>query len=325
MNVTARDFLMIDQPLVLVSEIQRSGGSLMGQLFDGHPELFAHPGEIQIGGGADKLAWPELDLQAKPETWLAQLHEPHTDTYIKHGFQKPGQNKFAADESFPFRFDKKLQKRIFLDAVGRGATTQRQVLNAYFTSYFAALGDHAASGREKFVAGFTPRVNMVEKHRAGFFRDYPDGRMISLVRDPRSWWASTKSHNPERKRELGEALALWQASSAAVGELMRDRAGSFLPLIFEAIVGNPEPEMRKVARFLGIEFHPALLEPTYLGTPVLPNSTFQVKNKGIDKGAGARHAHLEPAELAVIEREALPHYRRLCDEAERFAEQHLPV
>ena len=36
-------------PLLMVSQIQRSGGSLMAQLFDGHPQLYAHPFEIQIG------------------------------------------------------------------------------------------------------------------------------------------------------------------------------------------------------------------------------------------------------------------------------------
>jgi len=36
----------VTSPLVLISQIQRSGGSLLSQLFDGHPEVHAHPHEL---------------------------------------------------------------------------------------------------------------------------------------------------------------------------------------------------------------------------------------------------------------------------------------
>ena len=39
----------VTSPLALISEIQRSGGSLLSQLFDGHPQVHAHPHELKIG------------------------------------------------------------------------------------------------------------------------------------------------------------------------------------------------------------------------------------------------------------------------------------
>ena len=39
----------VREPLVLISQIPRSGGTLLSQLFDGHPECHAHPGELEIG------------------------------------------------------------------------------------------------------------------------------------------------------------------------------------------------------------------------------------------------------------------------------------
>lgn len=38
-----------NQPLILISQIQRSGGTLLSQLFDGHPELYSNPAEITWG------------------------------------------------------------------------------------------------------------------------------------------------------------------------------------------------------------------------------------------------------------------------------------
>ena len=38
----------IDQPLILISQIQRSGGTLITQLFDSHKEIYAHPSELVL-------------------------------------------------------------------------------------------------------------------------------------------------------------------------------------------------------------------------------------------------------------------------------------
>jgi hypothetical protein len=39
----------LDAPLVLISQAQRSGGTLLSQLFDSHPAIAAHPHELSIG------------------------------------------------------------------------------------------------------------------------------------------------------------------------------------------------------------------------------------------------------------------------------------
>jgi hypothetical protein len=39
----------VTEPLALISQIQRSGGSMLSQLFDVHPEVHAHPHELKFG------------------------------------------------------------------------------------------------------------------------------------------------------------------------------------------------------------------------------------------------------------------------------------
>jgi len=73
--------------LALISQIQRSGGSLLSQLFDGHPEIYAHPDELKIGF-PEKYIWPKIDLNDTPENWFSILFE---DSVLKH-FRK-GYNK----------------------------------------------------------------------------------------------------------------------------------------------------------------------------------------------------------------------------------------
>jgi hypothetical protein len=38
----------VTEPLVLISQIQRSGGSMLSKLIDGHPQLHVHPSELKL-------------------------------------------------------------------------------------------------------------------------------------------------------------------------------------------------------------------------------------------------------------------------------------
>ena len=51
----------VRQPLVLISQVQRSGGTLLSQSLDDHPECFAHPNEL-TWGRPTKYRWPDVDL-----------------------------------------------------------------------------------------------------------------------------------------------------------------------------------------------------------------------------------------------------------------------
>ena len=46
-------------PLVLISQISRSGGTWLSQLFDHHPQVWTHPLELRFGQSR-KSDWPEL-------------------------------------------------------------------------------------------------------------------------------------------------------------------------------------------------------------------------------------------------------------------------
>src|SRR5207244_9486462 len=77
----------VREPLVLVSQIQRSGGTLLSQLFDGHPECHAHPHELTIGHPKSQI-WPELDL-ADPAGWYGILYEKYPQKHLRLGYAKP--------------------------------------------------------------------------------------------------------------------------------------------------------------------------------------------------------------------------------------------
>ena len=108
---------------------------------------------------------------------------------------------------------RKLQRAIFdacVEARRRRARARRA--RRYFTSYFNAwLDNHNLyTGPKKAVSGFTPRLAMELERVERFFAAYPDGLLVSIVRDPRGWYASARSHR-KYYADLEEAIGLWRA------------------------------------------------------------------------------------------------------------------
>jgi hypothetical protein len=284
----------VHEPLVLVSQIQRSGGTLLSQLFDGHPEVHAHPHELKIGHPRE-ANWPAIDV-ADPAGTFERLFEKKALTHLLEGYRKPGAREdetVGGYDVFPFVFLPRLQKAIF-DAQAADASTERDVLDAYFTSYFNAWLDNQNlyTGPKKAVTGFTPRLAMDPENRDRFFAAYPDGRLVAIVRDPQSWWASASRYSPRRFPDVEAALPLWRASTEAA---LDQRV---VAVTYERLIGQTEAVMAGLAERVGIAMSQLLLQPTFNGRPIRANSAEQVARHGVLGERERRPADPLVAELA---------------------------
>jgi hypothetical protein len=279
-RVRLEHLVTVREPLVLVSQVQRSGGTLLSQLFDGHPQVHAHPSEIYIGH-PKKWNWPVLDLAA-PDTWFETLYEVPVELHLREGYVKEKEARDAeGTEVYPFLFLPGLQREIF-DRRRPAEASERAVLDAYFTSYFNAWLDNQNlyAGPKRAVTGFTPRLAMEPGNAERFFSAYPDGTLISIVREPGGWYESARKYR-EYYEDVDEAIGLWAASvDAALGA--RERWGDrVLVLTYERLVLDTEAAMRLVAGRIGIDWSPVLLEPTFNGRPIRANSSERGQPHGI--------------------------------------------
>jgi sulfotransferase family protein len=292
----------VREPLVLVSQVQRSGGTLLSQLFDGHPECHAHPHELKIGYPR-KRHWPPLDLN-RPESWFEMLFESRSLRHLRRGYSKSPKRHQDHYDVFPFAFLPRLQKAIFDACVeGRAVSSERDVLDCYFTSYFNAwLDNHNLyTGPKRVVAGFTPRLAMKASNLERFFAAYPEGTLISIVRDPRAWYVSASNYLPELYADVEIALELWRLSAESAMEA-GDRYGErVLVLTYERLLEQPEATMARIAERIGITMSPQLLEPTFNGRPIRANSAYPVERYGIlPERAGAHRDSLDPERIERI-------------------------
>ena len=310
----------VRQPLLLISQVQRSGGTLLSQLLDAHPQLHAHPHELHIGYPREKRDWPDLDLKADPQEWFHRLRESHVDRSFLQGYRKYARKWFQYDdeqlETFPFLLIPSLQRRLFERCVNSWKVTrQRDVLDAYMTAYFNAWVDNRNlySGPKRYVTAFSARLAMKRATRKQLFTDYPDGRLVSIIREPRSWYGSALAYNSDRYGNPELSIRLWRDSADAMIDAKSRDGDSVYLITFERLLQDTEGTMRSLAEWMGIDWHPALGVPTFNGMPIKANSSFRTDRHGVLDAPLKRREGLTPHAEQTIERIAQDAYDRVLE------------
>lgn len=313
----------IAAPCVLISQAQRSGGSLLSQLFDGHPAIAAYPNELRFGF-VDQDLWPDIDPAKDAAGNFRSLFDLQLTRQMSRGYVKGGTQIFSKDKgefvdrnirSVRFFYVPLVHFAVFRQLFMRsGDRTGRSILDAFFAGFFNAWLDYQGRLEEKrWVTAFAPRFATIESNVSSFFASYPDGYLIQIVRDPRTWYPSAKNHRRAVLRGDGQddLLALWRESARSI-RTNRERYGDrLIVLTFEQLVGDTERTMRRIAATLGIAFDKVLLEPTFNGFPVKANSSFANEKGGVVAAPLSRAAALSDDERALIERECVPLYDAL--------------
>jgi len=267
-------------PLVLISQVQRSGGTLLSQLLDGHPAIAAHPQELKIGYPTE-IDWPPLDPSLGPDRNFRMVYEMNNIMLMKRGYTKGDHNP----DRRRFFLMPRVQSLLFhhLYDIAPPAS-RRDILDHFFTAYFNAWLNYQGDLEEKrWITAFWPRIAHHEIAVSEFFDSYPDGRLVHVIRDPKTWYPSAKGNKKSglADKTTEEILSAWCTSansmlrnSAAYGEKV-------IILRFEDLVSDTERTMRLLARELGIAYDPILSEPTFNGKSMRANSSFAVENSGM--------------------------------------------
>ena len=175
-------------PLVLISQISRSGGTWLSQLFDHHPQVWAHPLELRFGQSR-KSDWPERPSNGDAEhAWEALRYAKAEEAFGSGTYAK------GNDDTHPMLFEADTQRALFfrLAEIWK-PTTDREWFDLYFTSFFSVWLDHQRRyGQKKYVAGFASMLALEPRSMMRFRQVYPDGWLISILREPFGWYASVK-------------------------------------------------------------------------------------------------------------------------------------
>ena len=240
---------MPNQP-IYVTGMMESGKSTLMSLLDGHPDLLVFPQEPHFG--------------RMLEQHFASTEEARHWSLEESPFGKQGRLLGIEDQQDNvFDHDK---YRALLDQALDTNCAARNVMIETVRAFAEATGQNFTICKY-WVFNEPNRARLAP----WFFATFPKGRVIHLLRDPREHFRAVKAHHHQAQTTMGTSPAVhfsmdWSLVSTQALE-NRDKFGAerYLLLRYEDIGDDREKSMRRVSRFLGIEFDPAFMLASKVG------------------------------------------------------------
>ena len=292
-----------DLPLILIAQPPRSGGTLVRNLFDNHPNCHTFPHELSLVSQPDIwtrfLSHDNESFKLLRDDWVVQLNVRGVD-------KNP--------ESI-FMFSRKLQKQLFLNGTGKN---NKEIINDYLASFFQSWINYSNSQAiAKYFLAFSPIPLKSIDEIENFFKTYPDGYRVQIVRNPLAWWASdgfaSDKNSPTRQDPEEYTRRMW-LSAINIGLRAKDKfPDRYILLDYDQLITRPEESMELLCNSLNLEFSPELLCPTLNGVPRWSMSTYGEPALNFDKTALDRwKAKLDDDDIEVITTLTSETYKRVC-------------
>ena len=284
--------------LIVISQIQRSGGTLMTQLFDGHKNILSYPSELIIT--KPKWDWSKKKNYYDYKNQISMF--ARKKKYFKWG--SADEKKLISIKKFNFNYDLIKQKYIY-DKIQQDNNFQSQIYS-YFSSFFLSFQNLKKKNfnQKNYISFFTPRLNMNKYSMKLFFSSFEKSYAITLFRSPLSWLSSAIRHS-RNYRNPNHALNLWNLSTISSYNLKKKYPNRVILINFEIFVKNTEREMKKICKKLNIKFSKSLLHPTFNEKKIYSDSSFNTSLGKIDKKVLNREKNLKHDIMKQIDKKLL--------------------
>ena len=255
--------------LVLISAWNDSGGGFLHRLFDGHPECFVYPFELQLGTALlhdgfeswfrPKYRWPILpeDLgAASPE----QLFELFLDDEVKGCLRGRAASKFR---EFDLELSMEAWRTQFAARLGAAPRTPERVVAAYVGGLFAAWRNRRGSGRERIYLGHCPTI-VLDADR--LLVDCPEARLIHVVRRPTSGFVDMRRRVPDV--EVASYCRKWSLINMLGFYFAEKYPARMTTVRLDRLIEQQAAELGRLCAWLGLGYDAVLEGPTWNREPL---------------------------------------------------------
>jgi len=243
------------------------GGNVTHRHLDGHPDLLVYPFESQLGSRNfnDFLASVERVQYRYPEfpegLTATELYELVVDEELKTFLRKKNGSKFKEADLV---MDEKERIASFVSLLGKGPHFRRHVIEAFFKSTFAAWKNYYTQpSDQKVYVGYSPAIG-IDADR--IVRDFPDVRIMHIVRNPFSAYRDTKRR--PFPQPLSKYLITWNIYHSTVDMFARMYPNNVRIFRYEDLVADKSMFMHGMSEFVGVDFKPTMLYPSWNGTEI---------------------------------------------------------
>lgn len=256
---------------ILIYGARKAGTTLLQRLIDGS-NLYVYPTELKIKQFT-KATWHDK------ETFIESCHR--ANRVICHQFERFDHPNFATETSHRLSRVSCLRDMVLVEVEAAINSSPR--------------GEWIGWAVKEVGGDFNVILNDWKKM-------FPDSRLVVIVRNP--FYVSRSIFRERRRDKRGltlksivkEIVKSWQVTEAIGVHLGRK---DMHVVYYEDIVSDTESQMRSIARFLGIDFLPALTYPTLFGEPIVV-STASCQKRSVFNQRGDYWTDLTPSEAVLL-------------------------
>jgi hypothetical protein len=139
-----------------------------------------------------------------------------------------------------------------------------------------------------------------EHYAERVFAEFPDARIVHMIRDPRDRYASVRKRYGRDLSRVGAATGRWLLSTRAGLRSRARHPNRYLMVRYEDLARTPEATVRRVCAFIGVEYSPAMVAMD--GAP-----------QHRDAGGNSSFGDLQPGAIST---QAIGRFRRVLSPAE---------
>jgi hypothetical protein len=261
-----RGALAFAQRAVFICGAHRSGTTLLRDLLDGHPALCVLPAEAAYFGAMERavagLSWCDRVTHIG-QAWLRRLINPINQP----PFWLLGRTSECASPYVDFA-------RAYRAVAGvlRGGDAPAADLVGIACAYAEVRGQ-----RIDRLAWWVEKTPGAERHVARIWREFPQAKIIHVVRDPDGAAQSYRALLGQSNHDAGSMTAMLReliASYSIARHVTRSTdPNRYIVVRYDSLVADPPAAMHRVARFLAVDDDAAMERQSIAGLPASPNSS----------------------------------------------------
>ncbi|WP_440694009.1 sulfotransferase family protein [Candidatus Pelagibacter sp. HIMB1695] len=255
--------------IIFLTGHRKSGTSLLHRLFDDHPHINLYPDDF---------------------TFFYSYFPYYTDKYKNN--KKELINRIVKIYSNLIKFKKYNNNYNSLNIAKSIRCLKKSLLNINLLSKYEVFNTIISEWSKLNKKISNGPLIVKETSQSIFFHEFknffPKFKMVNIIRDPRDNFASIKSGLKKYYEKFGEdnisslTSTIFRARQDLISAKLNEKNKSFTNIKYEDLTLKPKETMRKLCRFLDIEFTNNLINPTIFGEPYLGNN-FNKKIYNIDK------------------------------------------
>lgn len=190
-----------------------------------------------------------------------ELYEQIIDEEMKTFLRKRNGSKFKDADLV---LDENNRKKAFAEYLGEKPYTRKKVIEAFFKSTFAAWENYYTEVKEDMVyVGYSPAIGI---DAARMVKDFPDMKIIHIVRNPFSAYRDTKRR--PFPQPLSKYLITWNIYHSTVEMYAKMYPKNVRIFRYEDLVADKSKFMKEVSEFVGVKFNESMLYPSWNGKEI---------------------------------------------------------